>query len=96
MQTVTTFLVHRVQDFVRSVQADEVHQRQRTHGKPTAQFHGRINIFTSGVALLVHGHRMVEIAKEQRVGDEPGPIPHHHRFLAQGSREVKNTLDHRF
>ena len=70
VQAVAALAVHRVEDLVRRVQADQVEQRQRAHRVAAAEAHRRVDVLAGGVAVLVHRDRVVEVAEQQRVGDE--------------------------
>ena len=70
MQTIAALLVHRVENLVGGVKADEIEQRERAHGKATAKAHRGVNIFAACVLGFEHRRRVIEVAEEQGVGDE--------------------------
>ena len=53
VQPVAALLVHRVEDLVGGVEADEVEQRERAHGVATAEAHRRVEVLARGVAALL-------------------------------------------
>ena len=87
--------VHRLEDLVGGVEADQVEQRQRAHRVAAAEAHGRIDVLAGGVAALVHPDRVVEVAEQQRVGDEAGPVPRRGRLLLDLGDELLGAGDHR-
>ena len=95
VQPVARLLVHRVEDLVGGVDADEVHQRERAHRQAAAQPHGGVDVLAAGVAVLVHRHGVVEVAEQQRVGDEPGLVADGHVDLAQPQRQGLDVVDDR-
>ncbi len=74
VQAVAALLVHRVEDLVRRVEADQVEQRQRAHRVAAAEPHGGVDVLAGGEPALVHRDRVVEVAEQQGVGDEAGPV----------------------
>ena len=50
VQPVAALLVHRVEDLVRRVEADQVEQRQRAHRVAAAEPHGGVDVLARGVA----------------------------------------------
>ena len=93
VQPVARLLVHRVEDLVGGVDADEVHQRQRAHRQAAAQPHGGVDVLAAGVAVLVHRDGVVEVAEEQGVGDEAGLVADRHVDLAQPRGQRLDVLD---
>ena len=93
MQPVARLLVHRVEDLVGGVEADEVHQRERAHRQAAAQPHRRVDVLAGGVAVLEHRDGVVEVAEQQRVGDEAGPVADGHVDLAQPLGQRLDVLD---
>ena len=94
VQPVAALLVHRVEDLVRRVEADQVEQRQRTHGVAAAEPHGRVDVLARGVLGLEHRHGVVEVAEEQRVGDEPCLVAADDGVLAEPSDERLHVGEH--
>ena len=88
VQAVAALLVHRVEDLVGGVEADQVEQRQRAHRVAAAEAHGGVDVLARGVLALVHRDRVVEVAEEQRVGDEAGLVTAHDRVLAQAAQQA--------
>ena len=43
-------------------------------GQAAAEAHGRVDVLARGVPVLEHRHGVVEVAEQQRVGDEAGPV----------------------
>ena len=74
VQPVAALLVHRVEDLVRRVEADQVEQRQRAHRVAAAEAHRGVDVLARGVVALEHRGRVVEVAEQQRVGDEAGLV----------------------
>jgi hypothetical protein len=95
VQPVARLLVHRVEDLVGGVDADEVHQGERPHGQAAAQPHGRVDVLAAGVPVLVHRDGVVEVAEQQRVGDEAGLVADGHVDLAQAGGQRLDVLDDR-
>ena len=93
VQLVARLRVHRVEDLVRGVEPDEVEQRERAHRVAAAVAHGGVEVLAGGVALLVHPRRVVEVAEQQRVGDEAGPVPDHDGHLVQRWRRTPSVVD---
>lgn len=93
VEAVAALLVHRVEDLVRGVESDQVEQGKRTHRVAATQPHRGIDVLTRGVLGLVHGHRVIEVTEQQRVGDESGLVPDYHRNLVQGLGELRHRLD---
>ena len=89
-----TAAVHRVEDLVRGVEADQVHQRQRAHRQAAAQLHRRVDVLAGGVAALEHRDGVVEVAEQQRVGDEAGPVVDGDVDLAQPGAQRLDVGDH--
>ncbi len=83
VQPVARGAVHRLQDRTGRVHADQVEQRERPHRQAAAQFHGGVDVLAGGVPGLVHGGGLVEVAEQQPVRDEPGPVADGHGLLAQ-------------
>ena len=83
VQAVAALLVHRVEDLVRRVETDQVEQRERAHRVAAAVAHRRVDVLAGGVVALVHRDRVVEVAEQQRVGDEAGPVAADDRALAE-------------
>ena len=94
VQLVARLLVHRVEDLVGRVEADEVHQRERAHRVAAAEAHGRVEVLAPGVVGLEHPRGLVEVAEEQVVGDEPGAVAEHHRALAERDGQLGDVGDH--
>ena len=95
VQPVARLLVHRVEDLVGGVDADEVHQRQRAHRQAAAQPHGGVDVLAAGVAVLVHRDGVVEVAEQQRVGDEAGLVADRDVDLAQPRGQRLDVVDDR-
>ena len=93
METVTSLLVHRVEDLVCRVETDEVEQRERTHRVATAEPHGRVDVLARRVAALEHRHRVVEVAEEQRVGDEARLVADDDRLLVEALGQGLDVLE---
>ncbi len=93
VQAVAALLVHRVEDLVGGVEADEVEQREGAHRVAAAEAHRRVEVLARGVAALEHRHRVVQVAEEQRVGDEAGLVADDDRLLAQPLRECLDVLE---
>ena len=93
VQVVARLVVHRVEDLVRRVQADQVEQRQRAHRVAAAEPHRRVDVLARRVAALVHRHRVVEVAEQQRVGDEAGAVTRGHVGLADACDQRLDVLD---
>ena len=93
VQPVAALLVHRLEDLVRRVQADQVEQRQRTHRVAAAEAHRGVDVLAGGVAALVHRGGVVEVAEEQGVGDEAGPVAADDGVLAQPRDQRFDVLD---
>src|SRR5699024_5507048 len=74
MQSVTALPVHRVEDLVRSVETDQVEQRERAHRVPAAETHRGVDVFAGRVLAVEHRRGMVEVAEQQCVGDEAGLV----------------------
>ena len=74
VQPVAGLLVHRVEDLVGGVEADQVEQRERAHRQAAAELHRGVDVLAAGVARLVHADGVVEVAEQQRVGDEAGAV----------------------
>ena len=74
VQPVAALPVHRVEDLVRRVEPDQVEQRERPHRVAAAEPHRRVDVLAGRVVALVHRDRVVEIAEQQRVGDEAGLV----------------------
>jgi hypothetical protein len=87
--------VHRLEDLVRRVEADQVEQGQRAHRVTAAEAHGRVDVLAGGVLALVHLHGVVEVAEQQRVGDEAGPVTGGGGLLADLPDELLDRLDDR-
>ena len=85
VQPVAALAVHRLEDLVRRVEADQVEQRQRAHRVAAAEAHRGVDVLARGVAALVHRDRVVEVAEQQRVGDEAGLVAADDRGLAEAS-----------
>jgi hypothetical protein len=85
--------VHRLEDLVGRVEADEVEQRQRAHRVAGAEAHGGVDVLARGVAALVHPHRVVQVAEQQRVGDEAGPVAGGRGGLADAVDQRLHVLD---
>ena len=94
VQAVAALAVHRLEDLVRRVETDQVEQRQRAHRVAAAEAHGRVDVLAGGVLALVHRHRVVEVAEEQRVGDEAGLVAAHDRVLAEAAQQVLDVGQH--
>ena len=86
--------VHGVEDLVRGVQADQVHQRERAHRQAAAELHGRVDVLAGGVAALEHRDGVVEVAEQQRVGDEAGPVADRDVDLAEPGAQRLHVGDH--
>ena len=82
VQAVAALAVHRLEDLVRRVEADQVEQRQRAHRVAAAEAHRGVDVLAGGVAALVHRDRVVEVAEQQGVGDEAGLVAADDRVLA--------------
>ena len=54
VQPVAALAVHRLEDLVRRVEADQVEQRQRAHRVAAAEAHGGVDVLAGGVLALVH------------------------------------------
>jgi hypothetical protein len=93
VQAVTALLVHRVEDLVCRVEADEVEQRERAHRVTAAEAHRGVEVLAGGVAALEHRDGVVQVAEEQRVGDEAGLVADDDRLLAQPLRERLDVLE---
>ena len=93
VQQVARLRVHRLEDLVRGVQPDEVQQRQRAHRVAAAVAHGGVEVLAGGVALLVHPRGVVEVAEEQRVGDEARAVADHDGHLVQRGGERLQVVD---
>ena len=93
VQPVAALLVHRVEDLVRGVEADEVEQRERAHRVAAAEAHRRVEVLAGRVAALEHRHRVVEVAEEQRVRDEAGLVADDDRLLAEPLGERLDVLE---
>ena len=93
MQPIAGLLVHRVEDFVRGVQADQVDQRERPHGQATPERHRDVDVLPGGVVRFVHGGGVVEIAEQQRIRDEPGPVSDGDVDFAELLRECLDVVD---
>src|SRR5436305_1451744 len=78
VQVVARLVVYRVENFVRRVQADEVEQGERPHGVTATEAHCTVDVLAARVTAFVQGDRVVEVSEQQRVGDEPGPVPRSH------------------
>ena len=83
VQPVAALLVHRVEDLVRRVEADQVEQRERAHRVAAAEAHRGVDVLAGGVAALVHRDRVVEVAEQQGVGDEAGLVAADDGVLAE-------------
>ena len=94
VQAVAALAVHRLEDLVGGVEADQVEQRQRTHRVAAAVAHRGVDVLARGVAVLVHRHGVVEVAEEQRVGDEAGLVAAHDGVLAEGLDQRRDVLEH--
>ena len=95
VQPVARLLVHRVEDLVGGVQTDEVHQRERPHRQAAPQPHRRVDVLAGRVVVLVHRDGVVEVAEQQRVGDEAGPVADGDVDLAEprASASTSSTTD---
>ena len=93
MEPVAPLLVHRVEDFVCRVETDEVEQGERAHRVATAEAHGGVDVLARGVLALVHRDGVVEVAEEQRVGDEAGLVADDDRLLVEPVRERLDILE---
>ena len=93
VQPVAALLVHRVEDLVGGVEADQVEQRERAHRVAAAEAHGGVEVLAGRVAALVHRHRVVEVAEQQGVGDEAGLVADDHRLLAEPLGERLDVLE---
>ena len=94
VQAVAALLVHRVEDLVRRVETDQVEQRQRAHRVAAAVAHRRVDVLAGGVVGLVHRDRVVEVAEQQRVGDEAGPVAADDRALAHAGEQALHVGQH--
>jgi hypothetical protein len=56
-------------------------------GQAAAELHRRVDVLAGGVARLEHVRGVVEVAEQQRVGDEPGLVADHDRELAELLRQ---------
>ena len=65
VQPVAALLVHRVEDLVGRVEADQVEQRERAHRVAAAEPHRGVDVLAGGVLALEHRHGVVEVAEEQ-------------------------------
>lgn len=93
VQPVVGVRVHGLQDRTGGVHADQVEQRQRAHRKAAAEPHGRVDVLAGGVLRLVHGGGLVQVAEEQPVRDETGPVADRHRFLAEVMGQSGDGVD---
>ena len=91
MQPVAALLVHRVEDLVRRVEADQVEQRQRAHRVAAAVAHRGVDVLAGGVLRLVHRHGVVEVAEQQGVGDEAGLVAADDGVLAELSASASTS-----
>ena len=94
VQPVAALAVHRVEDLVRRVEPDQVEQGQRTHRVAAAEAHRGVDVLARGVAVLVHRDRVVEVAEEQRVGDEARLVAAHDGVLAERLHQRGDVLEH--
>ncbi len=60
-----------------------------------AEPHGRIDVLTGGVVGLQHPHGIVEVAEQQGVGDEAGPVPGDNGGLADLRDQHLKIRQHR-
>ncbi len=72
--------IQRVQHVVGGVDADLVEQGERTYRVAAAEAHGCVDVITTGVSGLVHGHGVIEVAEEQPIGDVAGLGSHDRRL----------------
>ena len=94
MEPVAALAVHRLEDLVRRVQADQVEQRQRSHWVAAPEAHRGVDVLARGVVALEHRDRVVEVAEEQRVGDESRLVTGDDRRLADLLHERGDVLEH--
>ena len=59
MQPITTFFVHRVEDFIGGVETDQIKECERAHRQAAAKTHRGIDVLAGGVFLLIHGYGMI-------------------------------------
>ncbi|MDQ0846255.1 hypothetical protein QFZ68_005935 [Streptomyces sp. V1I6] len=83
VQPVVRLRVHGVQDGTGGVDADQVEQRERPHRQTAAELHRGVDVLTGRVPRLVHRRRLVEVAEQQAVGHESGPVADRDRLLAE-------------
>ena len=83
VQPVVGLGVHRLQDRTGGVDADQVEQRERAHRQTAAEPHRRVDVLAGGVLRLVHRGGLVEVAEQQPVGDEAGPVADRDGLLAE-------------
>ncbi|CAM5335848.1 hypothetical protein SMICM304S_12042 [Streptomyces microflavus] len=93
METVCGGGVHRLQDRTGGVDPDQVQQGEGAHRQAAAQLHRRVDVLAGGVVRLVHRGGLVQIAEEQPVRDEPGPVTDRDGLLAQLPGQPGDGLD---
>ena len=93
MEAVAALLVHRVEDLVRGVEADEVEQLERAHRVAAAEAHRRVEVLARRVVALEHRHRVVEVPEEQRVRDEARLVADDDRLLPDPVGERLDVLE---
>jgi hypothetical protein len=79
-------------DRQRDVQADQVEQGERAHRQANSGPGGGVDVRTARVARLQQGDRVVQVGQQQGVRDEPGPVGHRHRGLAETLNEPGNPV----
>src|SRR5438132_7113780 len=89
-------LEHHLTDVVRGVEADEVEQREGTHGVAAAELHGLVDVLDRADALLVRADGVEDVGHEQPVDDEAGVVAARHWLLAErlgeGVRAVEGLV----
>jgi hypothetical protein len=93
VSVVARLRVHRLEDLVGRVQADEVEQGQRTHRVAGAEAHRGIDVLARGVPALIHPHGVVEVAEQQRIRDESGAVTSCRGGLADACDQALHVLD---
>ncbi len=94
VQPVAALAVHRLEDLVGRVEADQVEQLERAHRVAAAEPHRRVDVLARGELALEHRDGVVEVAEQQRVGDEAGLVAADDGVLAELLDQRGHVLEH--
>src|SRR4029077_3764852 len=89
------FVEHDIRDVVGSVEADEIEERQWSHGMSATELHGIVDVFDGAHALLERANGVEEIGHEKAIDDESGAVVGSHRSFAELGADTHHFFIHR-